>query len=216
MSDFYTPAQQALQQQFETKQLADRLESTIVLAELPPQHAEFVSQQNMFFLSTVDQYGFPSCSYKGGAKGFVKVLNEKVIEFPNYDGNGMFMSQGNIVDCAKVGMLFINFETPHRVRLRGTAELITDGSAVDRHPGAQTITRVEIDKVWVNCPRYIHKFAPVASSKFIPLPNGTTTFAPWKRLSVFQDVINDTDRAEAESLGILSPEEYVAMISEDS
>jgi predicted pyridoxine 5'-phosphate oxidase superfamily flavin-nucleotide-binding protein len=115
MSDFYTPAQQALQQQFETKQLADRLESTIVLAELPPQHAEFVSQQNMFFLSTVDQYGFPSCSYKGGAKGFVKVLNEKVIEFPNYDGNGMFMSQGNIVDCAKVGMLFINFETPHRV-----------------------------------------------------------------------------------------------------
>ena len=216
MSEFYTAAQRALQNQFDTKNLADRLESAIVSEDLPPQHAEFIGQQNMFFLSTVDQFGFPSSSYKGGAVGFVKVVNSKVIEFPNYDGNGMFMSQGNIVDCAKVGMLFINFENPHRLRLRGTAELITEESAVAQHPGAQTITRVQIDRAWMNCPRYIHKLIPGESSKFVPLPNGTTTFAPWKRLAVFQDVINDAERAEAEALGILSPEEYAAMMAEDS
>lgn len=123
MAEFYTSAQRQLQDEFATRGLADRLVDANVTAEFSQPQASFIESRNMFFLSTIDGQGVPSASYKGGAPGFVRVLDSKTLVFPCYDGNGMFMSLGNITEHPKVGLLFIDFETPQRIRVRGEAQL---------------------------------------------------------------------------------------------
>ncbi len=211
MSEFYTPTQRQLQDEYNTRALADRVEAAISTNELTEDHTAFITARNMFFLSTVDENGFPSCSYKGGAPGFIRVLDPNTLVFPNYDGNGMFMSQGNIEAKLKVGLLFINFEIPQRIRLRGSAKLIRKGPMVESYPGAINVTEVAIEKVWSNCPRYVHKMEPKGLSSFLPRENGTYKLAPWKRINIIQDVITETERKEAESIGLITPEEYAEM-----
>lgn len=211
MSEFYTPTQRKLQDEYNARDLADRVEASIVSDELADHHIEFISARNMFFLSTVDENGFPSCSYKGGAPGFIRVLNPTTVLFPNYDGNGMFMSQGNIVVSGKVGLLFINFEIPQRIRLRGTARLLREGPLVDSYPGALSVIEVVIEKVWLNCARYIHKMEPKELSPFLPREDGSYKLAPWKRIDALQDVITESDRNDAEAMGLITAEEYAEM-----
>lgn len=211
MTEFYTPTQRQLQEEFNARGLADRVEASIVDDELADHHVAFITARNMFFLSTVDEAGYPSCSYKGGAPGFVRVLNPRMLVFPNYDGNGMFMSQGNIEATSKVGLLFIDFEVPQRMRLRGTARLLREGPLVRSYPGAVTVTEIEIDKVWLNCARYVHRMQPRELSSFLPREDGSFKLAPWKRIDELQDVITDAERQEAEALGLITAEEYAEM-----
>jgi predicted pyridoxine 5'-phosphate oxidase superfamily flavin-nucleotide-binding protein len=213
MSDFYTPSQRELQEAFATRDLAQRLEDAIVTATLSDEQATFIHGRNLFFLSTVDEQGFPSCSYKGGNVGFVRALNPSTLVFPSYDGNGMFMSLGNISASARVGLLFIDFETPQRLRLRGEARLLKEGPVVDSYPGAELAVEIAIDRVWVNCPRYVHPMQPLDPSPYVPAADGTAPFAPWKRIDVMQDVLPATDRARAEALGLLTVEDYEALVA---
>ena len=66
----------------------------------------------MFFLATADEHGMPQCSYKGGDPGFVRVVDEHTLAFPSYDGNGMYLSLGNLLVNPQVGILFIDFAQP--------------------------------------------------------------------------------------------------------
>jgi len=100
----------------------------------------------------------PTVSYKGGPTGFVKVLDDSTLVFPGFDGNGMFYSVGNIEAQHKVGMLFIDFETPHRVRVQGTAELVRHHELMAEYTEAKYLIMIKVTKIWVNCPRYIHKY----------------------------------------------------------
>ncbi|MEE3142831.1 MAG: pyridoxamine 5'-phosphate oxidase family protein, partial [Pseudomonadota bacterium] len=161
MGDFFTLAQRQLQGEFETTDLADRIVEAVVTEELSDPQAEFIHSRNMFYLSTIDESGYPSCSYKGGDLGFVRVINPVTIVFPNYDGNGMFMSMGNIQDKAKVGLLFMDFETPQRLRLRGEARCLREGPMFDSYPGANLVVEISVNHVWVNCPRYVHRMQPL-------------------------------------------------------
>src|SRR5690349_11300041 len=115
----------------------------------------------MFFIATVDEDGQPQCSYKGGDPGFVRVLDEHTIAFPNYDGNGMYLSLGNVLTNPHVGLLFIDFTSarPSRLRVNGTASIDESDELGDAYPGAQFIVRVHATQVFPNCPRYIHRMA---------------------------------------------------------
>jgi hypothetical protein len=167
----------------------------------------------MFYLSTIDESGYPSCSYKGGDLGFVRVINPVTIVFPNYDGNGMFMSMGNIQDKAKVGLLFIDFETPQRLRLRGEARCLREGPMLDSYPGANLVVEISVNHVWVNCPRYVHRMQPLEQSPYLPGKDGAVSLALWKRVDLIQDVLTAEDRAEAGSLGLITLEEYEAYVA---
>jgi predicted pyridoxine 5'-phosphate oxidase superfamily flavin-nucleotide-binding protein len=162
MSEIYGEQHRALQQAFDTTRLADRVEQIIVHPEIPDDHKAFIESRDMFFLSSVDHRGYPTCSYKGGVPGFVRVVDAKTIAFPSYDGNGMFLSMGNIGGNDKVGMLFIDFETPHRVRVHGIASLDQNDPLITEFPGAELLVRVAVTETFVNCPRYIHKYPAVA------------------------------------------------------
>src|ERR1700758_4440104 len=144
MSTLYGERHRALQSLFEAEPLADRLGELIVRSRIEDQHRNFIESRDFFFLSTVDHRGYPPCSHKGGPPGFVQVVGASQLAFPSYDGNGMFLSMGNIAGQAKVGMLFIDFETPHRVRVHGTATVASDDPLMASFPGAELVVRVTV------------------------------------------------------------------------
>ena len=181
MPDTYHEGNRRLQDRFDTRRLADRLDEAIVGDTIGPNDRAFIEQCDMFFLATADEQGRPNCSYKGGEPGFVRVVNEDTIAFPNYDGNGMYLSMGNLLANAHVGLLFINFEMGHRMRLNGVASIDENDPLMAEYPEAQFIVRVRARQVFPNCPRYIHKYQLVERSRFVPKAGCETPVPGWKR-----------------------------------
>jgi uncharacterized protein YndB with AHSA1/START domain/predicted pyridoxine 5'-phosphate oxidase superfamily flavin-nucleotide-binding protein len=193
VTDFYSDSQRDMQDRFATRKLADRLEAVLIHDHLSAVDAAFITRQNMFFLATADAYGQPNCSYKGGSRGFVSVIDERTLAFPDYNGNGMHLSVGNIDETGKIGLLFVDFERQARMRVLGAARMDRDDPLMARYPGAQLIVRVDIESVFTNCPRYVHKMQLVEESAFVP-QDGVETPAPaWKRLGAVADVLPDED-----------------------
>ncbi len=170
MPTFYTDGQRTVQDQFQTTKMADLLHQVIVHTEVQDAERAFIESRDMFFLATVDSQGQPTCSYKGGDPGFVKVVDGKTLAFPIYDGNGMFLSLGNIGTNAQVGLLFIDFETPHRLRVQGTASVDRTDPLLGHYSGADVVVRVAISAIFVNCSRYVHKYRRISASRYVPRP----------------------------------------------
>jgi len=210
MSDIYDDTHRALQDAFETRKLADRMEEIIIQKEIGEEEQAFIESRPMFFLSSVDQSGQPTVSYKGGAPGFVKVVDKTTIAFPSYDGNGMFYSIGNIQKTKKVGILFIDFETPHRIRFHGEASASKDDSLISEFAEAEMVVRVKLSKMWINCPRYIHKYELKELSHYVPGQKKKTPLAGWKRVDLMQDVLPPKDKGRPEKEGgIITIEEWI-------
>src|ERR1051326_1312410 len=137
MSRLYGPDHRSLQDRFDPRRLADSVEARLVRTEIPPEHKAFIESRDMFFLSTIDHQGRPTVSYKGGDPGFVRVIDATTVVFPCYDGNGMFYSMGNLLGNQHVGMLFISFEKPHRLRVQGNASIDQNDSLLQEYAEAQ-------------------------------------------------------------------------------
>ena len=117
---------------------------------------QYIEGLPYFFLATADAEGRPDCSFKGGAPGFVRITGPSEIAFPDYDGNGMFKSLGNIVANADVGLLFIAMhDKPRRLRVNGSARVSDNDPLLAETVGAQLIVRVTARAIFPNCPRYI-------------------------------------------------------------
>jgi len=210
---FYTEPQRALQEQFESRPLADAVEAAIVDTELNELHVAFISSRDFFFLSTVNADGEPTVSHKGGDIGTVTVVDNKTLAFPAYDGNGMFLSLGNITATAKIGLLFIDFETPNRVRVQATARFSTDDELMADYPGAIGIVRASVDRVFLNCARYIHKHTRTSTSPYVPDDKGEQPFPTWKRIDDLQDHLHPQDRGRAaDEGGEITEEQYVEAV----
>ena len=213
MTNLYGEQHLSLQEQFQTRDLAERVGQIIVQAELDDMHKGFIESRDMLFLTTVDHRGYPTCSYKGGVPGFVKVLDNKTIAFPSYNGNGMFLSMGNLTVNDKVGLLFIDFTTPHRIRVHGTASIDHADPLLGEFHEAELIVRVTVTEVFVNCPRYIHQYQRVATSKYAPMPECATPPPQWKRIDAIQDVLPEAAKKIAEIFGgTITPEEYGILV----
>lgn len=214
-SVIYGEQHRKLQQQFDTSRLADWIEQAIVRAEIPDEHKMFIESRDMFFLSTVDHRGYPTCSYKGGAPGFVRVIDKRTIAFPSYNGNGMFLSMGNISGNRKVGMLFVDFETPHRVRVHGLAQADRNDALSPEFRGAELIVRVTVEEIFINCPRYVHKYQRVKTSKYAPQEGCTAPPPPqWKRIDAIQEVLPQSDKDASKKLGdSITFAEYAALVN---
>ena len=187
--DMYHDGSRQLQDQFDSRRLADRLEAVRVHPAFSERDRAFVERSAMFFLATADAAGQPDCSYKGGLPGFVRVLDERTLAFPDYDGNGMFRSLGNLRVNPLVGLLFIDFEQPGRLRVNGRATVGDDDPLLAGWPGAKLLVRVRAERIFPNCPRYIHKMALVERSVYAPRPDYAPPEPEWKAREEFRDAL---------------------------
>ena len=188
----YTQHMRQMQDKFGTRKMAD------CIAEFAPpmiiaENKAMIEAMDMFFLATADAQGRPQVSYKGGDPGFVKVVDETTLAFPIFDGNGLFLSAGNVLANPNVGMLFIDFVNPHRIRVNGTASIQDNDPLMSQYPGAVMIVRVAVREIFGNCSRYVHKMQLVKRSKFVPKPNVDTPEPVWKYLNAIQDVLPEKD-----------------------
>lgn len=191
----YHEQSRLLQDRFDTRRLADRLMDVKVHRRFTPDDRAFVESLDMFFLATVGPDGQPDCSYKGGDPGFVRVLDDETLAFPSWDGNGMFLSLGNVLAMRRVGLLFIDFARQRRMRVNGTATAATDDPLLAEWPEAQLVVRVRAEAIFPNCGRYIHKLALVERSRFVPHPDVPTPTPDWKRAPWAADVLAQGDPA---------------------
>lgn len=190
----YHEGMRQLQDARETRGIADRLAAVTLRHAFTDEDRAFIEGCSMFFVATADAEGQPDCSYKGGLPGFVRVLDERTLAFPDYDGNGMYRSWGNVRVNPQVGLLFIDFEKPKRIRVNGSAQISADDPLLAEFPGAVFIVRVTADKIFPNCPRYIHKMEMVEPSVYAPRECYTPPVPAWKSFEVFRDALPARDR----------------------
>jgi hypothetical protein len=200
----YHDGMRQLQDARETRPLADRLEQVTVRTAFTEEDRAFIERCPMFFVATADAHGHPDCSYKGGLPGFVRVVDGRTLAFPDYDGNGMYRSWGNVLVNPHVGLLFLDFENSKRIRVNGTAQISEDDPLRTEYPGSVFIIRVTAMRIFPNCPRYLHKMQLVEYSAYAPRLNYTPPVPAWKTSDAFRDALPARDRPDEktdESLG---------------
>jgi predicted pyridoxine 5'-phosphate oxidase superfamily flavin-nucleotide-binding protein len=190
----YHSGMRELQDARDTRRIADRLAEVTLRTAFTDEDRAFIARCGMFFLGTADAAGSPDCSYKGGMPGFVRVVDGNTLEVPDYDGNGMYRSWGNVRVNPRVALLFIDFETPRRLRVNGRAEILQEPALLAAHPGAVFLVRVHAERIFPNCPRYIHRMQMVETSVHAPRPDYTPPVPAWKTFEVFRDALPDLDR----------------------
>src|SRR6266853_3368049 len=164
----YHEGNRVFQDEFESRRLADRLEK-MSRAEFSDDDQSFVESCIYFFIATADASGHPDCSFKGGTPGFVRVTGPSELAFPDYDGNGMFKSLGNLAANPHVGLLFIAMHgSPKRLRINGSAGIDRDDPLLAGTVGAQLIVRVNVGVIFPNCPRYIPSMTLAEPSVDVP------------------------------------------------
>jgi predicted pyridoxine 5'-phosphate oxidase superfamily flavin-nucleotide-binding protein len=195
VEEMYHEGNRALQDRFDTRRLADRIESVLVRETFTPRDKAYIESRDMFFLATADEQGRPNVSYKGGDPGFVRVIDDRTLAFPNYNGNGMYLSMGNLATNPSVGMLFIDFEGRDRMRVNGDASVGFEDELATVWPEAQFVVRVRAREIFPNCPRYVHRYEKVKASVFVPREDCETPVPSWKRSDWAFDVLPEGDPA---------------------
>lgn len=191
----YGAGARALQDEFDSRRLADRLAEVTLHGELDEGDIALVTDQSAVWVSTVDAEGWPDVSYKGGEPGFVQVVSPSELRMPIFNGNGMWRTLGNIRDNGRVALLFVDQQRPWRMRLHGTGTVLTDSSAVGAFTEAEAVLVIRVARVFPNCGRYIHQNGEI--SPFVPRKGRVTPIPDWKRLSVLHEVLPASDPARS-------------------
>jgi len=191
MTIMYHDGNRRLQDQFDSRRISDRLEEKLTRTAFTADDKAFIESAIYFFLSTADAEGRPDCSFKGGPPGFVRVTADGEIAFPDYDGNGMFKSLGNLLVNPNVGLLFIDLhERPRRLRVNGSATVSRDDPLLGETVGAQLIVRVKARAIFPNCPRYIPKMQLAEPSVYVPQPGCDPVEREWKGFDIFMGYVH--------------------------
>ena len=207
MSDsiLYHEGNRSLQDQFDSRRISDRLEQKLARTAFSDDDRAFIEGAIYFFVATADRQGRPDCSFKGGPPGFVRVTGPSELAFPDYDGNGMFKSLGNLAVNPQIGLLFIDLhEKPRRLRVNGVAGVSREDPLMGSTVGAQLMVRVQARAIFPNCPRYIPKLALDEPSMYVPKPGCEPPEPAWKGFDMFKDVVHPrqpTYRGEADRDG---------------
>ncbi len=165
-----------MQDRFDGRRMADTLEKHRRLEQFRDEDIAFIEQSEFFFLATAHGDSV-DCSFKGGPRGFVRVTGPNKLEWPDYDGNSMYRSLGNILKSPRVGLLFIQFgEKPKRLRVNGSCTLDDPGHGST----SKLLVRMSVDEIFPNCPRYIPDLTNQAASPYLPGASGVGAKPDWK------------------------------------
>jgi predicted pyridoxine 5'-phosphate oxidase superfamily flavin-nucleotide-binding protein len=199
MSTAYHEGMRRLQDRFDSRRLADRLDEKLGRREFTPEDRAFIESRTLFFFATADADGRPDCSFKGGDPGFVRVTAANELAFPTYDGNGQFRSLGNVLVNPAVALLFIDFEHPKRLRVNGAAGVSLEDPLMAQFEGAQGVVRVRAELIFPNCPRYIPRMQVLEASPYVPRAGCEPPVPRWKTFDAFNEVLPGNDPARKNS-----------------
>jgi predicted pyridoxine 5'-phosphate oxidase superfamily flavin-nucleotide-binding protein len=190
-SIMYHEGNRSLQDRFDSRRISDRLEQKLTRTAFSDDDKAFIESMPYFFLATADAEGRPDCSFKGGMPGFVRVTGPSELAFPDYDGNGMFKSLGNLVVNAQVGLLFIAMHgKPRRLRVNGTATVRDDDALLGQTVGAQLIVRIAARAIFPNCPRYVPTMQLTEPSIYAPRAGHNSPEPAWKGFDLFNGYVH--------------------------
>src|SRR5712691_12364708 len=195
MTIMYHDGNRRLQDEFESRRIADRLEEKLTRTAFSDDDKAFIESLPYFFIATADADGRPDCSFKGGLPGFVRVTGPSELAFPDYDGNGMFKSLGNLAVNPHIGLLFIAMhDKPKRLRVNGSARVSDADPLLKETVGAQLIVRVAARAIFPNCPRYIPTMRLVEPSIYAPRAGVAPVEPAWKGFADFKDYVHPRRR----------------------
>ena len=192
MSIMYHDGNRHLQDRFDSRRISDRLEEKLTRTAFSDDDKAFIEGAAYFFLATADSEGRPDCSFKGGMPGFVRVTGPSELAFPDYDGNGMFKSLGNVIVNPNVGLLFIALHEQAASACASTARRACrdDDPLLGETVGAQLIVRVTARAIFPNCPRYIPNMQMTGPSIYAPQPDCDPPEPAWKTFDSFKDAVH--------------------------
>ncbi|WP_063837025.1 pyridoxamine 5'-phosphate oxidase family protein [Phaeacidiphilus oryzae] len=162
----------ALQDELGTTERADRFYRDQVRSSLNERMREFVAEQELVFIATADAQGECDCSLRAGPPGFVRVLGDQVLAFPDYRGNGVMASMGNARENAHIGLLFVDFQKSRvGLHVNGSVRIFSDlemrarwdGLPVESVPGRRAVSWLEIgvEEAYIHCSKHIPRLAKV-------------------------------------------------------
>ena len=193
--DFYHDGMRELQDRYEGRAVADRLATNRIRTQFNQADREFIESSRFFFLATSTEQSV-DCSFKGGEPGFVRVIGTNIVAWPDYDGNRMYRSLGNIACSPRVGLLFVRmdgklYNNAARLRINGRAEIDESAAAIAGIPGAKRLVRVAADHIFTNCPRYIPKLSLDEPSVYLPRESYKPPDPPWKSMPFVKDIFDE-------------------------
>ncbi len=160
----FTPSVKALQTAHGSRASYARMEKSQGWStEVTPELASFLDELDMFYLGTANAVGQPYIQYRGGPKGFLKVLDSRTLAFADFGGNRQFISTGNLSENQRVFVFLMDYANQRRVKVWGTARVVTDDPELlvrlrdegyDARPERAIVITIE---AWdANCPQHIH------------------------------------------------------------
>ena len=158
-----------LQKKHNTGNSAHSFYNSQVLDFLNPEMQKFIEDQEMVFLSTSDSKGECDASFRAGPKGFIKVLDNNTLMFPEFKGNGVMASLGNISENPQIGLMFIDFfQSSIGLHVNGKAEIITEKEASklvnpldkaeaekDGQHKTKLWIKIEVEEAYIHCSKHI-------------------------------------------------------------
>jgi predicted pyridoxine 5'-phosphate oxidase superfamily flavin-nucleotide-binding protein len=194
--NFFHEGMRELQDRYEGRAVADRLEEHRMHTRFTDNDRRMIEAAPFFFLATATQDSV-DCSFKGGEPGFVRVVGDGELAWPDYDGNRMYRSLGNIQQNNRVGLLFLRFDghqfdgSAARLRINGRASIDEAADAITDLPGAKRVIRVAVDHIFPNCPRYIPKMEFIESSVYAPQEGCVPPEPEWKQKPMVKDIFDE-------------------------
>jgi uncharacterized protein len=163
--------EQRAQQRFGTSTRAAAFYANQMLDHLNPLMQQFIARQEMAFIATADATGHCDCSFRAGTPGFVHVLDEKTLAYPEYRGNGVLANVGNILENPQIGMIFLDYyQSTVGLHVNGTARVLNpdgltsfpnlpagmvEASRVKggRRPEAWIV--IDVEEAYIHCSKHV-------------------------------------------------------------
>ena len=163
--------EQQAQKRFGSTSRAEAFYANQMLDRLNQQMQQFIARQEMVFIATADSKGSCDCSFRAGTPGFVCVLNEKTLAYPEYRGNGVLASLGNILENPHIGMIFLDYyQSTVGLHVNGTARVLNPdeiGAVPQLPPGMVEASQVKggrrpeawivvnVEEAYIHCSKHV-------------------------------------------------------------
>ncbi|GAB5467745.1 MAG: hypothetical protein Kilf2KO_07750 [Rhodospirillales bacterium] len=196
---FFHEGMQALQDRFDGRRVAEAIARNRRHYDFWDDERAWIEAAQFFFIAST--WGdYVDCNIKSGDPGFVKIVGPGLLEYPEYDGNSMYRTLGNIAKNPNVALLFVRFDgKSRRIRINGKASLHDEAEVLERHFGAKLVVRIACE-IYPNCPRYLPNLTEATASPHVPRAGEGRPPAPeWKTRDYIRDIL-PSDDPHAETL----------------